>query len=184
MNPNLVKSFLFSIGIHLSILTPVIHPAWMTEPPRVGLMEGTSSVELEWIPPSAGRAASRQPQIEGDEPEEESDRAAVPQEQWVEDPGVVQASVVSSGEINRAPLYPWEARLRGWEGTVLIRALVNPIGKVASAEIHKSSRHASLDGAALAAVRQWVFRPGRRRGQTVASQVEIPVTFRLKQQSE
>lgn len=177
MNSNLVKSALFSLGLHLSVLMPFFHPIRVSSPPAVDLTAGTSSVELEW--------AEKQPaEEEAEEPAPEKMPArAASQEQWVADPGVVQATSPGSA-VNPAPLYPRIARLNGWEGTAVIRALVSPSGGVASAQAARSSGHTILDGAALAAVRQWKFQPARHKGQAVASQVEIPVTFRLKQQRE
>lgn len=179
MNPNLVKSALFSAGVHLSILIPFFGSGVMSALPEVDLVAGMSSVELEWVDREAVPSEE-----EGEGPAGAARRLAAPPEEWLQDVGVLRSFSGPRGIANPVPLYPRDARLRGWEGTMLIQASVNPLGAVTAAGINRSSGHASLDGAALAAVRQWRFRPARRKGQAVASQVEVPITFRLKQQSE
>jgi protein TonB len=71
------------------------------------------------------------------------------------------------------------ARARGIEGTAVIRANVRTDGRVSSAVVYRSSGNNSLDNAALSAVKQWVFQPAKRDGQTLASIVQVPVQFRL-----
>jgi len=186
MNPNLVKSALLSIGIHLSVLLPFFHTVFVSNPPAVDLAAGMSSVELEWVEPSAASVVPKEPDVQdkGEEPEEAARRPASPLEQWLQDAGVVRPSNAPGAMLNPAPLYPRVARQQGWEGNVVIRALVSPSGAIASARVASSSGHTSLDGAALSAVEQWRFRPARRKGQAVASQVEVPITFKLKQRTE
>jgi protein TonB len=45
--------------------------------------------------------------------------------------------------------------------------------------VQRSSGNASLDAAALKAVRGWAFMPASRNGQNIASIVQVPVNFRL-----
>lgn len=177
MNPNLVKSALVSIGVHLSLLVPFFPLAAVSNPPRVDLPVGMSAVELEWVHPRPAEPEGEEEALAPVRPPSE------PREQWLEEVGVAGSSAAADSG-NRPPLYPRDARLLGWQGTVFIEAMVDPAGQVVSARINQSSRYASLDGAALAAVRQWRFRPAQRRGRKVASRVEIPVTFKLKQNAE
>lgn len=58
---------------------------------------------------------------------------------------------------NPPPEYPWLARRRGWEGVVAIFLHVDAQGTVDAASVARSSGHAVLDAAALAAVRLWRF---------------------------
>jgi TonB family protein len=60
---------------------------------------------------------------------------------------------------------------------VVVRALVGLDGRVRRAEIEHSS--IMFDEAALAAVRQWTFRPARSNGKEVLAWVRIPVKFTL-----
>ncbi|MDB6031056.1 MAG: TonB family protein [Verrucomicrobiales bacterium] len=78
------------------------------------------------------------------------------------------------------PLYPVAARRRGLEGLVTLRLLVNASGKADRVEIAKSSGFSLLDEAAIAAVKRWDFEPGERAGKPAASQVDIPIRFRLQ----
>lgn len=76
------------------------------------------------------------------------------------------------------PEYPEQARRRGIEGTVLIQALVDEAGVVVDTRIAESIP--ALDEAALAAARQWVFKPALTNNKPVAVWVAIPVRFSLR----
>ncbi|MDQ5769282.1 energy transducer TonB [Thiothrix subterranea] len=78
------------------------------------------------------------------------------------------------------PDYPRRALESGTEGTVIVRANVNPSGSVIAARVQKSSGNASLDAAALKAVRGWAFVPATRSGQNIESIVQVPVNFRIR----
>ena len=81
---------------------------------------------------------------------------------------------------NNAPAYPAFARLRGYEGLVLLAAEVSEQGRVQAIRIKKSSGYAVLDRSAEEAVRSWRFEPGRRMGTPMAMWVEVPVRFVLQ----
>jgi protein TonB len=81
---------------------------------------------------------------------------------------------------NPPPPYPVQARRRGLEGRVLVRATVAATGECTGAELRRSSGHAILDEAALRAVRAWHFVPAMRDGRPVAAGVDIPIVFRLE----
>jgi protein TonB len=92
-------------------------------------------------------------------------------------------------EIRRVkPNYPQIAQLAQVEGVVLLRATVGPDGRVSGVEVVRSidSTRATaavrrlLDNEATKAARQFEYEPGRRNGVAVSSQVEIPITFKLK----
>lgn len=78
------------------------------------------------------------------------------------------------------PNYPERARAEGWEGTVLIRVLVDPQGKSKWVEVSRSSGFAVLDGAAVEAVKRWRFQPARYGDRRVESWVKVPIIFQLK----
>jgi TonB family protein len=73
------------------------------------------------------------------------------------------------------PVYPENAPRV--EGTVMVQALVGKDGRVKDTRIMRSIP--MLDEAAVAAVRQWVFKPAMARGSPVAVWVSIPVKFTL-----
>jgi TonB family protein len=75
------------------------------------------------------------------------------------------------------PVYPLAARRAGVDGTVLVQALVGADGRVKDTKIIKSIP--ALDAAAVAAVRQWVFKPGRSNGRPAPVWVAVPVKFTL-----
>jgi protein TonB len=81
---------------------------------------------------------------------------------------------------NPPPRYPLAARRNSEEGTVLLRVLVTIDGAAARVELDRSSGSASLDGAALEAVRHWRFVPARRGTLNVEDWVRVPVVFRLE----
>jgi protein TonB len=78
------------------------------------------------------------------------------------------------------PVYPRSARQLGQEGEVLIRANLDPEGNPEEVRLLRSSGIEALDRAAIAAVRRWVFEPGRRNGVAVVAWVQVPIRFTLR----
>lgn len=76
------------------------------------------------------------------------------------------------------PDYTDEARIANHEGNVLLQAVVDTDGRARNISV---LRHLGLglDEQAVAAVRQWRFRPARRNGQRVPSTVRLEIAFRL-----
>jgi protein TonB len=81
---------------------------------------------------------------------------------------------------NPAPPYPEEARERGEQGKVLVRALINADGTVAELAMKKSSGFANLDLSALETVKKWRFVPARRGAAAVSAWVVVPISFSLE----
>ena len=78
------------------------------------------------------------------------------------------------------PHYPYSARRRGIEGTVVLKVLVTEQGLVEVVQVERSAGHADLDQSAVEAVRRWRFQPARRHGgEPVAMWVLIPVQYKL-----
>jgi TonB family protein len=75
------------------------------------------------------------------------------------------------------PILPEAARRARIEGTVMIQAHVLEDGTVGETRILKSIQ--ALDGAAIAAVRQWRFKPATSEGKPVSVWVAVPVNFSL-----
>ena len=63
----------------------------------------------------------------------------------------------------------------GVTGTVIVRALVGPDGKVYDTAVERSIP--MLNGEAQRTVRAWRFRPARSKGRSVSSWISVPVTF-------
>lgn len=75
--------------------------------------------------------------------------------------------------------YPQEAKLNGIEGKVYVLAFIDEKGNVAKAKVIKGAGY-GLDEAALNAVKEIKFIPGKQRGKPVKVQVTIPIVFKLK----
>jgi len=92
----------------------------------------------------------------------------------------VRTMAIPQYKRNRPPSYPRVARLRGQEGTCIVRVMVLPDGTVGDVALVRSSGHDVLDKAALQAVKTWRFTAGTQDGKPVAMRVQVPITFRLK----
>jgi protein TonB len=78
------------------------------------------------------------------------------------------------------PTYPPLARARGLEGRVILTAVVDQQGRVEAA-ITVTQSMPLLDAAAVEALRQWRFEPGRARdGTPVRVRIEVPIRFQLR----
>ncbi|OPX35160.1 energy transducer TonB [candidate division KSB1 bacterium 4484_188] len=76
------------------------------------------------------------------------------------------------------PVYPELARKAGIEGMVVVKVLITTKGDVEKVEVIKS--HPMLDDAAVAAAKQFKFKPGKQRDRYVKVWMTIPFTFKLK----
>jgi protein TonB len=76
-------------------------------------------------------------------------------------------------------VYPEIAKRAGVEGRVYVLAFVDESGNVTKAQVLKGLG-AGLDEAALDAIRQTKFKPGKQRGKPVKVQVSIPIVFKLQ----
>ena len=77
------------------------------------------------------------------------------------------------------PAYPAAALHQRIEGEVIVRVEVSEDGVPSAVSLSRSSGHASLDDAALTAVRRWRFGPAMENGRLVSRTVEIPWVFRI-----
>ncbi len=78
------------------------------------------------------------------------------------------------------PDYPEQARRKGWEGTTMLRVLVDQGGSSKTIQVSQSSGFEALDQAATKAVKGWRFHPARQGAKPVESWVKIPIIFSLK----
>lgn len=108
------------------------------------------------------------------------------QEVEVEDEAVFFVAVEEQPEpiggieaIQKKIVYPEIAKRAGVQGRVFIKAFVNEVGDVVKAEVIKGIG-AGCDEAAVQAVTQTKFRPGKQRGKSVKVQVSIPIVFKLQ----
>jgi protein TonB len=75
------------------------------------------------------------------------------------------------------PIYPPNAKEMHVEGTIILHIIVGKDGAVKDAEA--ISGPAALRGAAVAAVRQWIFRPFEILGKPTEVETNVRVTFTL-----
>ena len=81
---------------------------------------------------------------------------------------------------NPLPEYPFLARQKHWEGVVWLLVDITAEGLVDDLQVEQPCGHRVLDRAASRTVRRWQFSPATRAGVPVASQVRVPVRFRLE----
>lgn len=76
-------------------------------------------------------------------------------------------------------VYPEDAKLKGIEGKVIVQAFIDESGKVVKTEILKSAGD-DLDKAAVKALQNTAFTPGKADGKPVKVKIVIPIVFKLK----
>jgi TonB family protein len=89
--------------------------------------------------------------------------------------GVMEAALIHKVQ----PQYPAAARLMHLQGTVRLRAIIGKDGSVSELEV--LSGNPLLAQAAVAAVREWRYRPTRLNNETVEVATYITVNFILDQ---
>lgn len=77
------------------------------------------------------------------------------------------------------PVYPADMAAAGIEGKVVVSFIIDATGKVQEAKAVKSSRP-EFEAAAVAAVEQWQFDPGRKGGRVVNTRVSQQVLFTIE----
>jgi protein TonB len=94
-------------------------------------------------------------------------------------PHTAPVSVIMEGNLVHKvePRYPVIAQQVGIQGTVVIRALISRTGNIERAQVE--SGQPLLTAAALAAVREWKYRPYYLNGEPVEVETEITVNFVL-----
>lgn len=96
-------------------------------------------------------------------------------------PRIAESADLGAGLIDaRPPRYPHESRRRHEQGVVTLLVLVGEDGKVAEITVRKSSGFRRLDEAALAAVREWRWRPTVIDGHPVMVRGFVPIPFELR----
>lgn len=75
-----------------------------------------------------------------------------------------------------APVYPQELRAKGVQGTALVDARIDSMGRVVSVELVKATRP-EFGERALEAARAWSFQPAMAQGKAIGSRVRLPFDF-------
>src|SRR5262249_17819396 len=76
------------------------------------------------------------------------------------------------------PVFPPEAQAAGLRGIVILELLIDPSGKVATADVIRSVP--PFDDAALVAARQWTYETTKVDGKAVPVRLTVPITFALR----
>jgi TonB family protein len=84
--------------------------------------------------------------------------------------------------VQEALVYPKFAKKAGIEGRVFVQFVVDENGDVRNPTVTRGV-HTLLDQAAVEAVKEMTFKPGKQRGQPVKVQMSLPVTFKLEDES-
>jgi protein TonB len=82
-----------------------------------------------------------------------------------------------------APKYPMESQRSGEHGLVVLKVLINELGRAARIDVEKSSGYMRLDQAARAAVERALFKPYLENGVPRMALAMIPVEFTGKSHS-
>ena len=75
------------------------------------------------------------------------------------------------------PDYPAEYACRQVGGTAVLNVALAANGYPVKVDVQQSSGTKALDDLAVAAVREWKFRPATVRGRPVTSRLQVPVKF-------
>ncbi len=78
------------------------------------------------------------------------------------------------------PEYPRRALKLKQEGVVILHVLISPSGTNKNIKIHRASKYAMLNQAAIKAVKKWTFDPHIVNGNAITSWVEIPIEFKIQ----
>ncbi len=81
------------------------------------------------------------------------------------------------------PIYPAALKTLGVEGSVDVEFIVDRNGAVREPTVIRST-HKDFEAAALAAVAQWKFTPGRRQGRTINTRIAVQLVFNLEGEEE
>jgi TonB family protein len=97
---------------------------------------------------------------------------------WLPAVKSVPSSVMAGQLVSHPPpVYPPEAKAKGIQGAVVLRALITREGKVKGVEL--MSMPSDLDRSAIDAVLQWVYKPYLLNGEPTEVQTTITVNYTL-----
>jgi RNA polymerase sigma factor (sigma-70 family) len=78
--------------------------------------------------------------------------------------------------VRKAPVYPAALRAAGIQGSVVVSFVIDTNGKVQDARAVQSTHH-EFEEAAIAAIKEWQFDPGRKGGRAVNTRVSQQLKF-------
>ncbi len=90
---------------------------------------------------------------------------------------VLSSPVTQPVGSNPPPEYPQEAREKGIEGTVILKANINPKGQILDVKVVPPRASPLLEQAALNAIKRWHFSPFSSHE---CQEIQIPIHFQLE----
>jgi len=93
-------------------------------------------------------------------------------------PSPAQADATEASDL-APPRYPAQAYAQGIGGRVVLLVDVRADGSVGEAVVERSEPRGVFDASALAAARQWHFKPAMEQGTAVAGRLRVPVEFEV-----
>lgn len=193
---------LLSLACTLALCLLIIHLPWHSKPRPIGWQPVEKDRRLALIaaqleahaPKDAGvpitRFAPPEPEAK-QEGRDSSEQQVFQLRQRLEPPARLQAREVIFENPEQPPQligglgayyihieYPEEAIRAGIEGRLVLRFVVETDGRPSSIQVIQPL-HPLLDSAAVAALRQVRFIPGKQNGQPVRVRMQLPVRFRL-----
>lgn len=194
----IVAGFVLAALVHLGLMlssVPAIRPMPLSISPPDPKITRIENTEYRVIPEAPAVARPQVPDDDfqfmvSDAPDLLEPPPPVPM-QWAQPALASQVGAgapeafVATPEVFPVPLhrvppsYPELARLSGAEGRVVLEVWIDSNGRVSDARIAQSDVPATLERAALDAVRQWIFSPAKQGGNPVAVRVHVPIEFRL-----
>jgi len=175
LRETLVKIMHVAVGRDEAVATPPpvapAPPPAVPKPARVGALRAPPPSPRASAAPAAEPSASTAPATSAPRADSAANATAP----------IARARVAAQPryKTNPEPPYPVVARRRGQAGVVMLSVRVDAQGRAESVAVLASSGFAALDEAAVAAVKDWEFEPGRLGDEPVASQVEVPIRFEL-----
>lgn len=160
----LYLALLLSLALHTALIAA---PTWLAVRQRPAPVP---SIEARLVPLSSPTATAGAVSTEAGK----TTAAASPYPALL--PRTLQGSALHSAQtaLSDHLFYPPEAVAQGLEGEVILLLVLSDSGQLVSASVARSSGHALLDQAALAAARSIDALPGNPR------QTLFPVSFRLQ----
>ncbi|MBU1397434.1 MAG: energy transducer TonB [Proteobacteria bacterium] len=160
---------------------PVSRPDLVDVSTQTDIPSVSNSMEAnavtDFLPSLVGKGTTeKDPKNRLEVPEQAYDRAAGEMHPVI---NVVKEAVPLYKE-NPAPVYPLQAKKRGYEGIVILEVLVTKEGRAGKVSVFQSSRYSLLDKAAVLSVKKWRFEPGKRGDKMVDMPVKIPIRFQLE----
>ena len=195
-NRKLSISFILAVAVHCFAAVGLKTVAeYSIFQPLPSFVQGDSSVSLTFVPSiSSKNEIKEQPK---DQPQPAAEPEPVVHEQLMPDEFAVveatenklekkpeeimdndadlkekgvQMDTPSTVASNLRPRYPYSSKMRGEEGTVVIKAVINVDGWADEVKIVKSSGYRSLDRSAVTAFKQARFHSGNAEGNVEITQ--------------